>query len=120
MAPFAGKVHDIVHLDGIRLRRKAVAFVAATDGYTVGRHLVRAESASAWAEPMPKIPPPGMAAESFPGFSRRESRPAVNAAESMNARQNTSIDGICKKSRRGDSFEFRWRDVRDSNSRPPT
>ena len=27
---------------------------------------------------------------------------------------------IKEKSRRSDSFEFRWRDVRDSNSRPPT
>ena len=48
-----GEVHDVVHLDGIWLRRKAVVLIAVAGGYVVGWHLARSESASAWAANFP-------------------------------------------------------------------
>lgn len=48
IAPFTGEVHDVVFLDGIWLRRKAVVLVAAAGGHVVGWHLAQAECAAAW------------------------------------------------------------------------
>lgn len=71
IAPFDGEVHDVVHLDGIWLRRKAVVLVAVAGGHVVGWHLARADSASAWAALMLRIPPPMMAVtDGSPGFSK--------------------------------------------------
>ena len=71
IAPFTGEVHDVVHLDGIWLRRKAVVLIAVADGCVIGWHLARTESASAWAAPMLRIPPPKMVVtDGSSGFSK--------------------------------------------------
>lgn len=71
VAPFTGEAHDAVRLDGIWLRRKAVALMAIAGGCVVGWHLARTESASAWAAPMLRIPPPKMVvADGSSGFSK--------------------------------------------------
>lgn len=71
IAPFTGEVHDVVHLDGVWLRRQAVVLIAVAGGHVVGWHLARAESASAWAALMLRIPPPRMAVtDGSPGFSK--------------------------------------------------
>ncbi len=71
IAPFTGEIHDVVFLDGIWLRRKAVVLIAIADGYVIGWHLARAESASAWEALMLRIPPPKMVVtDGSPGFSK--------------------------------------------------
>lgn len=58
-------------LDGIWLRKKAVVLIAIADGCAIGWHLARAESASAWAALMLRIPPPKMVVtDGSPGFSK--------------------------------------------------
>lgn len=71
IAPFTGEVHDVVFLDGIWLRRKAVVLVAVAGGHVVGWHLAQAECAAAWAALMLRIPAPKMAvSDGSPGFSK--------------------------------------------------
>lgn len=71
ITPFTGEIHDVVHSDGIWLRRKAVVLIAIADGHVIGWHLARTESASAWAALMLRIPPPKMAVtDGSPGFSK--------------------------------------------------
>ena len=70
IAPFTGEVHDVVFLDGIRLRRKAVVLVAVAGGHVVGWHLAQAECASARAALMLRVPAPKMAvSDGSPGLA---------------------------------------------------
>ena len=70
IAPFTGEVHDVVFLDGIWLRRKAVVLIAFADGHIIGWHLARAECGASWAALMLRIPAPKMAvADGSSGFS---------------------------------------------------
>ena len=46
IAPATGELHDVVFLDGIWLRRKAVVLVAVAGGHVVGWHLAQSECAS--------------------------------------------------------------------------
>lgn len=71
IAPFTGEVHDVVFLDGIWLRRKAVVLIAVADGHVVAWHLARTECASAWAALMLRVPAPKMAVcDGSPGFAK--------------------------------------------------
>lgn len=71
IAPFTGEVHDVVFLDGIWLRRKAVVLIAVAGGHVVGWHLARSECAEAWAALMARIPAPAMAVcDGSPGFAK--------------------------------------------------
>lgn len=71
VAPFTGEVHDVVFLDGIWLRRKAVVLIAVAGGHVVGWHLAQTECASAWAALMLRIPAPKMAvSDGSPGFAK--------------------------------------------------
>jgi ribosomal protein L37AE/L43A len=71
IAPFTGEVHDVVFLDGIWLRRKAVVLVAVAGGHVVGWHLAQTECAAAWAALMLRIPAPKMAvSDGSPGLAR--------------------------------------------------
>lgn len=56
IAPFTGEVHDVVLLDDIWLRRKAVVFVAVAGEHVVGWHLARAECSSVWAALLLRTP----------------------------------------------------------------
>lgn len=70
IAPATGELHDVVFLDGIWLRRKAVVLVAVADGHVVGWHLAQSECGSAWAALMLRIPAPKMAVcDGSPGFA---------------------------------------------------
>ena len=71
IAPFTGEVHDVVFLDGIWLRRKAVVLVAVAGGHVVGWHLAQTECAAAWAALMLRIPAPKMAvSDGSPGLAK--------------------------------------------------
>lgn len=71
IAPFAGEVRDVVFLDGIRLRRKAVVLIAIADGRVVAWHLAQTECSSAWAALMLRVPAPRMAVcDGSPGFAK--------------------------------------------------
>ena len=61
VAPFTGEVHDVVFLDGIWLRRRAVVLIAVAGGHVVGWHLAQSENAAAWASLMLRLPAPRMA-----------------------------------------------------------
>ena len=61
IAPGTGEVHDVVFLDGIWLRRRAVVLIACANGHVVAWHLARSECTSAWAALMARIPAPSMA-----------------------------------------------------------
>ena len=68
--PATGELHDVVFLDGIWLRRKAVVLVAVAGGHVVGWHLAQSECGSAWAALMLRIPAPKMAvSDGSPGFA---------------------------------------------------
>lgn len=70
IAPFTGEVHDVVFLDGIWLRRRAVVLIAVAGGHVVGWHLAQTECAAAWAALMMRIPAPKMAvSDGSPGFA---------------------------------------------------
>lgn len=71
IAPFTGEVNDVVLLDGIRLRRKAVVPIAVADGRVVAWHLAQTECSSAWAALMLRVPAPKMAVcDGSPGFAK--------------------------------------------------
>lgn len=71
IAPFTGEVHDVVFLDGIWLRRKAVVLIAVADGHVAGWHLAQTECAAAWAALMLRIPAPKMAvSDGSPGLAK--------------------------------------------------
>jgi len=71
IAPATGEVHDVVFLDGIWLRRKAVVLIAVAGGHVVAWHLARTECAAAWAALMLRVPAPAMAvSDGSPGFAR--------------------------------------------------
>lgn len=71
IAPFTGEIYDVVFLDGIWLRRKAVVLVAVADGHVVSWHLAQTECASAWAALMLRIPAPKMAvSDGSSGFAK--------------------------------------------------
>lgn len=61
IAPRTGEIHDVVFLDGIWLRRRAVVLIACANGHVVAWHLAQSECASAWAALMARIPAPAMA-----------------------------------------------------------
>ena len=58
IAPGSGEIHNVVFLDGIWLRRKAVVLVAVGGGHVVGWHLAQSVCGSAWAALMLHIPAP--------------------------------------------------------------
>ena len=69
-APSPARCIDVVFLDGIWLRRKAVAFIAVADGHVVAWHPRPTECASAWAALMLRVPAPKMAVcDGSPGFA---------------------------------------------------
>lgn len=71
IAPYTGEVHDVVFLDGIWLRRKAVVLIAVAGGRVAGWHLAQTECAASWAALMLRIPAPKMAvSDGSPGFSK--------------------------------------------------
>ena len=71
IAPFTGEVRDVVLLDGIRLRRKAVVLIAIADGRVVAWHLAQTECSSAWAALVLRVPAPRMAVcDGSPGFAK--------------------------------------------------
>lgn len=61
VAPPTGEVHDVVFLDGIWMRRRAVVLIAVADGRVIGWHLARSECAESWLALMSRIPAPAMA-----------------------------------------------------------
>ena len=70
IAPFTGELHDVVFLDGIWLRRKAVVLIAVANCHVVGWHLAQTECAAAWAALMFRIPAPKMAvSDGSPGLA---------------------------------------------------
>lgn len=74
IAPATGELHDVVFLDGIWLRRKAVVLVAVAGGHVVGWHLAQSECASAWAALMLRMPPPKMlVSDGSPGLAKAAS-----------------------------------------------
>ena len=74
IAPATGELHDVVFLDGIWLRRKAVVLVAVAGGHVVGWHLARSECAGAWAALMMRMPPPKMlVSDGSPGLAKAAS-----------------------------------------------
>lgn len=71
IAPVTGEVHDVVFLDGIWLRRRAVVLIAVADGHVVAWHLAQAECAAAWAALMMRVPAPMMAVfDGSPGLAK--------------------------------------------------
>ena len=71
VAPFTAEVHDVVFLDGIWLRRKAVVLIAVAGGHVVAWHLARSENAEAWAALMMRVPAPAMAvSDGSPGLAK--------------------------------------------------
>lgn len=60
IAPFTGEVFDVVHLDGIWLKRNAVVLIAVANGHVIAWHLAQSECASAWAAIMMRMPAPKM------------------------------------------------------------
>lgn len=61
IAHATGEVHDVVHLDGIWMRRDAVVLIAWADGHVLAWHLAQSEYTLAWAALMARIPAPKMA-----------------------------------------------------------
>ena len=71
IAPFTGEVHDVVYLDGLWMRRKAVVLIAVAGGHVVAWHLARTECAEAWAALMARMPAPKMAvSDGSPGLAK--------------------------------------------------
>lgn len=56
--PLADEVHDVVHLDGIHLRRQAVVLIAIAAGHVIGWYVARSETSAAWGHLMARIAPP--------------------------------------------------------------
>ena len=74
IAAYTGEVHDVVFLDGIWLRKRAVVLLAVADGYVIAWHLARRESTEAWAALMARIPEPVMCVcDGAPGFAKAAS-----------------------------------------------
>lgn len=71
IAPRTGEVYDVVFLDGIWLKRKAVVLLAVANGHVVSWHLARSECSAAWAALMLRIPQPLMAvSDGSNGFAK--------------------------------------------------
>ncbi len=71
IAPVTGEVHDVVFLDGIWMRRKAVVLIAVAEGRAMAWHLAQTECAAAWAALMLRIPAPAMlVSDGSPGLSK--------------------------------------------------
>lgn len=71
IAPYTGEVHDVVHLDGIWMRRDAAVLVAWADGHVLAWCLAKTECTSAWAALMARIPAPVMAvSDGSPGLAK--------------------------------------------------
>ena len=60
IAPHTGEIHDVVHLDGIWMRRDAVILIAWADGYVLAWYLAQRECTAAWAALMARMPAPKM------------------------------------------------------------
>lgn len=60
-APPTDEVHDVVFLDGIWMRRRAVVLIAVAGGRVIGWHLARSECAEPWLALVSRIPAPAMA-----------------------------------------------------------
>ena len=56
--PMGGQVHDVVHLDGIHLGRKAVVLIAYAGGHVIGWYVARRETSAAWMSLMARIAEP--------------------------------------------------------------
>ena len=56
--PLADQVHDVVHLDGIHLHRRAVVLIAIAGGHVIGWYVARRETSAAWSCLMARIAPP--------------------------------------------------------------
>lgn len=56
--PMDGQVHDVVHLDGIHLGRKAVVLIAYVGGHVIGWYVARRETGAAWMSLMARIAEP--------------------------------------------------------------
>ena len=70
IAPFTGEIYDVVFLDGIWMRKKAVVLIAVANGHVVGWHLAQSECSASWAALMMRIPAPKMVVtDGSPGFS---------------------------------------------------
>lgn len=78
--PLDWSVHDVVHLDGIHLHRKAAVPVPVADGHAVGRHMAGSETRAAWPPPLSRIaPPPAVVRDSGGGVLKalRTVRPST-------------------------------------------
>ena len=74
IAPATGELYDVVFLDGIWLRRKAVVLIAVAGGHVVGWHLAQTECTTAWAALMMRIPAPKMlVSDGSPGLAKAAS-----------------------------------------------
>lgn len=89
--PMDGQVHDVVHLDGIHLGRKAVVPVAYAGGHVIGWYVARRETSAAWMSLMARIGrtlwsscATGAAASARPSGTHGPA-PACNAACSTSA-----------------------------------
>ena len=60
IAAYTGEVHDVVFLDGIWLKKKAVVLLAVANGRVVAWHLARSECSEAWLALMARMPEPAM------------------------------------------------------------
>lgn len=56
--PLDRSAHDVVHIDGIHLHRKAVVPVPVADGHAVGWHVAGSETCAAWSPLLSRIAPP--------------------------------------------------------------
>lgn len=56
--PLVDEVHDVVHLDGIHLHRRAVVLIAIASGHVVGWYVARSENSAAWGHLMARMAPP--------------------------------------------------------------
>ena len=56
--PMGGQVHDVVHLDGIHLGRKAVVLIAYAGGHVIGWYVARRETSASWMSLMARIAEP--------------------------------------------------------------
>jgi hypothetical protein len=71
VAPVCDEVHHVVHVDGIRLGRRAVILIACTNSHVIGWHLARSEHAQARGALMARIAPPdAVVADGGSGFEK--------------------------------------------------
>lgn len=74
IAPHTGEIHDVVHLDGIWMRRDAVILIAWADGYVLAWYLAQRECTAAWAALMARMPAPKMVvSDGSPGLAKAAS-----------------------------------------------